>query len=146
MYCKQFSKQKMVDIHLLHVFVRLSYPFSFFFSVSDWKIWKNLFYRKNKWFWPANGVRSTRLLVEIHNNDLVLVDVIAHGYCALTTAPFHMFCWCWRPKETLATNEEKPLDWKCNGLNHWLSQLELLVSLNHLHKTMRCSAYTKATI
>ena len=26
-----------------------------------------MFSCRNKWFWPANGVRSTRLLLEIHN-------------------------------------------------------------------------------
>ena len=41
--------------------------FFFLFSVSDRKRWKNLFSRRNKWFWPANGVQSIHSLVEIQN-------------------------------------------------------------------------------
>ena len=39
-----------------------------FFLFFDRKRWKNLFSCQNKWFRPANRVRSTRSLVEIHNN------------------------------------------------------------------------------
>ena len=40
---------------------------SIFFHVSDGKRWKNLFRLRNKFFWPANGMGSTRSLVKIHN-------------------------------------------------------------------------------
>ena len=40
-----------------------------FFSISDGKIWKNLFIQKNIWFRPAKGVRSTCSLVEILNSQ-----------------------------------------------------------------------------
>ena len=57
-------------VKILNLYIILLYTHLYHSSFQDLSVTYNafiLFYHRNKWFQPANGVRSTRLLVEIHN-------------------------------------------------------------------------------
>ena len=60
----------------------------FIFQLVRVKYKKTSFFCKNKWFWPANCVRSTRLLVKIHNK---------HTWINMDpeSSPFKIWCQNW---------------------------------------------------
>ena len=61
------NTETLVDPPFIACFCVAFLSFFFFFAVNDRKIQKNLLKCKKKWFWPANGVGTTRLLVKILN-------------------------------------------------------------------------------
>ena len=83
---------------LLHVFVRLSLLFLYFVPLVTEKV---VFASKN-WFWPANGVWSTRSLVKTHNS----YERILLQQWACLTYKFYFFIF----------RMTKPIHWKCNGM------------------------------
>ena len=51
--------------------IRALHAISWSVRICDGKRRENLFKQCKRWFWPANIVQSTCLLVEIHNSDPV---------------------------------------------------------------------------
>ena len=91
---KLTKTQYTTFVKFMHVFLVIFCTFlSFFllFSVINRKRWKSLFERRNKYFWPANGVRSTRSLVKIHNIYIcfkIVHNILLRNVCCVKTHPW----------------------------------------------------------